>query len=89
MKAELEAGCRSLSGHLIELGLIVASDPRVSWIVGVGGGEGGGARAEGAIHEGFELADVEERIVGVVAGAVFFEGLERESEVQPLGDTEF
>ena len=59
VEAELEAGGGALGGHLVEVVLLVARDAGVAGIVGVGSFHGGGAGAEGAVHEAFEHAEVE------------------------------
>ena len=88
VEAKLEAGGAAGSGHLVEGVLVIACDAGVGGVVGVGFGEGGGAGAEGAVHEGFELADVEEWIVGGMAGSALFEDGDGEVEVEPLGYAE-
>ena len=89
VEAELEAGGGALGGHLVELGLVVAGEAGVVGVVGVGRGEGGGAGAEGAVHEAFEHAGVEEGVVWVVVGAG---GALRVAtgwlKVEPLGDAD-
>ncbi len=54
VEAELEAGGGALGGHLVEVVLVVAGEAGVAGVVGVGLFEGGGAGAEGAVHEAFE-----------------------------------
>ncbi len=88
MEAELEAGCGALGGHLVELVLIVARKAGVAGIVGVGLFHGGGTGAERAVHEAFELGEMEAEIVGWVAGAALLEDLDGLVEVQPLGDAD-
>ncbi len=88
VEAELEAGGGAFGGELVEFLLIVAGNAGVRGIVGVGFGEGGGARAEGAVHEGLEEADVEEGVVGVVRGSSLLKDGQGEVEVEPLGDAE-
>ncbi len=88
VEADLEAGGGAVGGEVVEVGLRVAGDAAVLGVVGVRGGEGGGVGAEGAIHEALELREMEERIVGGVAGALLLEGREGEGEVEPLGDAE-
>ena len=49
---------------------------------------GGGAGAEGAVHEAFELGEMEAEVVGWVTGAALFEDIDGLVEVHPLGDAE-
>ena len=77
VKAELEAGSGAFDGHRVELGLVVARDAGVAGIVGVGRVEGGGARAERAVHEALEHAGVEQGIAAWVGGRRCFEGRRR------------
>ena len=63
VEAELEACHGAVGGHLVEVVLLVAGDAGVGGLVGVGGFEGGGAGAEGAVHEALEHGGVEEGIV--------------------------
>ncbi len=88
VEAELEAGGGALFGHVVEVGLLVARDAGVVGVVGVGFREGGGAGAEGSVHEALEHAEVKERVVGVVGGAARLKSGEGEVEVEPLGDAE-
>ncbi len=86
VEAELEAVGGAVGGHLVELVLIVAREAHVTGLVGVGVVHGCGARTEGAVHERLEHGEMEERVVGGVAGATLVEDREREVEVDPLGD---
>ena len=88
MKAELEAGCGALDGHLVELVLRVLGKAGVAGVVGVGRFHGGGARAERAIHEALEHTGVKQGIAGVVVGAVRFQFVEGLFEGKPLADAE-
>ena len=66
VEAELEAGGGAFGGHLVELVLVVAGEAGVAGVVGVGRVHGGGAGAEGAVHEALEHARVWRR--GSLAG---------------------
>ncbi len=88
VEAELEAGGGAGGGHVVEVVLRVARDAGVGGVVGVGVVHGGGAGAEGAVHEAFEEGEVEEWVVGVVGGAAGVEDGDGEVEVDPLGDAE-
>ena len=67
----------AFGGHLVERALIVAGEAGVAGIVGVGLVHGGGAGAERAVHEALELGEMQEGIVGGMAGATLLEGLRR------------
>ena len=88
MEANLEAGGGAGRGEAVEVGLGEAGEAAVAGVIGLGGGEGGSAGAEGAVHEALELGEVEEGVVGGVAGALMLEGVEGEGDVAPLGDAE-
>ena len=85
----MEAGGGADGGHLVEFFLVEAGDAGVGGVVGVGVFHGGGAGAEGSVHEALEHAEVEEGVVGGVGGAAGFEDVEGEGEVDPLGEAEF
>ena len=72
VEAELESGGGAFDGHFVELVLRVLRKAGVVGVVGVRRFHRGGARAERAIHEAFEHAGVEQRIVDVVVSAVRF-----------------
>ena len=88
VEAELEAGGGALGGHLVEVVLLVARDAGVGGLVVVGRFHGGGAAAERAVHEALEHAEVQQRVVEVVAGAALLEVADGEVEVDPLVDAE-
>ena len=69
VEAKLEACLRALDGHLVQLRLRVLGQARVAGIVGVRRLQGGGSRAERAIHEALQEAGVKHGIVRVVVGA--------------------
>ena len=88
VEAELEAGDGALGGHLVEVVLLEARDAGVGGLVVVRRFHGCGAAAERAVHEAFEHAEMQQRIVEVVAGAALLEVADREVEVDPLVDAE-
>ena len=88
VEAELEAGDGALGGHLVEVVLLKARDAGVRGLVVVGRFHRCGAGAERAIHEALEHAEMQQRIVEVVAGAALLEVADRKVEVDPLVDAE-
>ncbi len=88
VEADLEACGGAFGGELDELVLVVTGEAGVGGVVGVGLVHGCGAGAEGAVHEALEHGEVEERIVGWVAGAALLEDGYGLVEVEPLGDAE-
>ncbi len=70
------------------MGLVVLGQAGVAGIVREWRFHGGGAGAEGAVHEALEHAGVEEGVVGIVMGAHLLEFFKRVLEGQPLADTD-
>jgi len=88
VEAKLEASGGAFGGHLVEFGLIVAGEAGVAGVVGVGFVHGGGAGAEGAVHEALELSEVQAKIVRWVACTALLKDFDRLVEVHPLCNTD-